>query len=133
MATEVTCVVVTPEATAFEKTAAFVSVPMYDGELGVLPGRAPMIGRLGQGELRLRHANGTLERFYVQGGFVQVVGDTVSLLTGGVTPVADLDVEVVRKRLDDAKTLPANTTEQLDARLQEMAKARTQLRLVGKQ
>ena len=34
--------------------ADIVVLPMYDGELGVLPGRAALIGRLGYGELRTR-------------------------------------------------------------------------------
>ncbi len=41
------CVVVTPEKTLFDEAVHFVALPLYDGELGVLPGRAPLIGRLG--------------------------------------------------------------------------------------
>ena len=46
------CVVVTPERAVLDEPADFVVLPLYDGELGVLPGRAPLIGRLGYGELR---------------------------------------------------------------------------------
>ena len=46
------CVVVTPERTELDREAEYVSLPMFDGELGVLKGRAPMIGRLGY-----RHAS----------------------------------------------------------------------------
>ena len=65
------CVVVTPERALVDATADFVALPMYDGELGVLPGRAPLIGRLGYGELRIRHGQET-RRFFVDGGFAQV-------------------------------------------------------------
>ena len=51
------CVVVTPERAVLDEPADFVALPMYDGELGVLPGRAPLIGRLGFGELRIRHGD----------------------------------------------------------------------------
>ena len=47
-------VVVTPEKTLLDETVDFVALPLYDGELGVLPGRAPLIGRLGYGELRTK-------------------------------------------------------------------------------
>ena len=47
------CVVVTPERACLDEVADFVALPMFDGELGVLPGRAALIGRLGYGELRL--------------------------------------------------------------------------------
>ena len=46
------CVVVTPERALLDERVDAVVLPMYDGELGVLPGRAPLIGRLGFGELR---------------------------------------------------------------------------------
>ena len=53
------CVVVTPERALLDEPADFVALPMYDGELGVLPGRAPLIGRLGYGELRIRRGQET--------------------------------------------------------------------------
>ena len=68
---ELQCVVVTPEKAVLDEAADFVAVPMFDGELGVLPGRAPLIGRLGYGELRIRRGM-DVRRFFVDGGFVQV-------------------------------------------------------------
>ena len=64
------CVVVTPERALLDEPADFVVLPMYDGELGVLPGRAPLIGRLGFGEMRVRRG-GQTERYYVDGGFAR--------------------------------------------------------------
>ena len=69
----VQCVVVTPERAVLDESVDFVVLPMYDGELGVLPGRAPLIGRLGYGELRTRRGN-EIRRFFVDGGFAQVNG-----------------------------------------------------------
>ena len=74
------CVVVTPERAVLDEPADFVALPMYDGELGVLPGRAPLIGRLGYGELRIRRGQET-RRFFVDGGFAQVRANTVTVLT----------------------------------------------------
>ena len=74
------CVVVTPERAVLDAAAEFVALPMYDGELGVLPGRAPIIGRLGAGELRLNDA-GSVQRWFVEAGFVQVRSNVVSVLT----------------------------------------------------
>ena len=44
----------TPEKAVLDQIAEMVVLPMFDGELGVLPGTAPIIGRLGAGELRLK-------------------------------------------------------------------------------
>src|SRR3954453_19481850 len=46
------CVVVTPEKTLLDETVDFVALPLFDGELGVLPGRSPLLGRLGYGGVR---------------------------------------------------------------------------------
>jgi F-type H+-transporting ATPase subunit epsilon len=74
------CVVVTPERTVLEETADFVVLPMYDGELGVLPQRAPLIGRLGQGQLRLK-SGATTRRWQLHEGFAQVRDNVVTVLT----------------------------------------------------
>ena len=46
-------VIVTPEKTVFDEPVAGLRFPLYDGEIGVLPGRLPLIGRLGAGELKV--------------------------------------------------------------------------------
>ena len=72
--------VVTPERAVLDEAVDFVALPMYDGELGVLPGRAPLIGRLGYGELRIRRGEET-QRFFIDGGFAQVRANVVTVLT----------------------------------------------------
>jgi F-type H+-transporting ATPase subunit epsilon len=74
------CVVVTPERTVLDEPAEFVVLPMYDGELGVLPRRAPLIGRLGKGQLRLK-LGGATKKFRLEGGFAQVRNNVVTVLT----------------------------------------------------
>jgi len=77
------CVVVTPETTVFDTTASFVSLPLDDGQRGVGLGHAPFIGRLGVGEVRVaaRQSGGQTSRFFVEGGFVEVAHDTVTVIT----------------------------------------------------
>lgn len=77
--------VVSPEATLFEGEASSVVAPAFDGEVGILPGHAPMITVLGQGTLRVNGA--TNLRFTVSGGFVQVVDDKVRVVTEKATAV----------------------------------------------
>src|SRR5260221_10401872 len=88
----VQCVVVTPDRAGLEEPVDFVALPMYDGELGVLPGRAPLIGRLGYGELRIRRG-GTTRRFFVDGGFAQVRSNTVTVLTPRALRAEDVNME----------------------------------------
>src|SRR5437763_10679359 len=79
------CVVVTPERTLFDEAVDSVILPLFDGELGVLPGRSPLIGRLGFGELRTR-TGGAVRRYFVDGGFAQVRDDVVTVLTNRAIP-----------------------------------------------
>jgi F-type H+-transporting ATPase subunit epsilon len=86
------CAVVTPERTLLEETADFVVLPLYDGEMGIAPGHSPLVGRLGFGELRLRQGDKT-QRLYVEGGFAQVDGKTVAVLTTRAIPAIELDLD----------------------------------------
>lgn len=117
------CVVVTPERTVVDETVDFVALPMYDGELGVAPGRAPMIGRLGQGELRTRKGQ-TIHRYFVDGGFAQVRGDTVSVLTPRAMKAEEINPKAAEQALQSKA--PALSPE---ARLKAQQRARIQLRL----
>lgn len=99
---QIKCVVVTPERTVLDETADAVVIPMFDGELGVLVDRAPMIGRLGFGELRLTQA-GKTRRFYIDGGFAQVRENTVNVLTSRAVAAADLKVADIEKQMESAR------------------------------
>ncbi len=72
--------VISPEKVLFEGTARGVVAPGHDGELGILPGHAPLMTVLGTGVLRLDGAEGGA-RFRVQGGFLQVVDNVVRVVT----------------------------------------------------
>ena len=47
------CIVVTPEITLRDADADFVAVPLYDGEMGIGQNHSPMLGRTGNGEMRI--------------------------------------------------------------------------------
>jgi len=78
------CVIVTPEKAVLDGMADFVVLPMVDGELGVLPQHAPLIGRIGTGELRITR-NEAVQKWQVSGGFAQIRANVVTVLTGKAT------------------------------------------------
>ena len=86
------CIVVTPEKTVLSQDSTFVVLPLFDGECGILPNHAPLIARLGAGELRITGTDGQQTPYYVEGGFVEVLGDTVALLTMYALPAQELDL-----------------------------------------
>ena len=125
---EVHCVLVTPEQTVCDVPAEFVALPLFDGELGVAPGRTPMIGRLGCGELRIV-SHGETVRYYVEGGFVEVTGSVVNVLTSRAIPAEDIDLAVAEEQLATARSRPATTPDAQDARTRAVDQARAQLRV----
>jgi F-type H+-transporting ATPase subunit epsilon len=72
--------IISPESTIFEGEADMVIAPAWDGEVGVLRGHAPMLVLLGAGEMRVKSAAGE-QRFRVDGGFMQVADDVVTVLS----------------------------------------------------
>jgi F-type H+-transporting ATPase subunit epsilon len=127
---ELHCVVVTPERSLLDLVADFVALPMYDGELGVLPGRAPLIGRLGFGELRIRKGTET-HYLYVDGGFVQVRANTVTVLTSRAMKAEEIKPEVAELALakaSEALHKSAGPEAQLEQQRAQQ-KAREQVRI----
>lgn len=121
-------VVVTPEDTVLDKQVSFVALPLYDGEIGIAPGRAPMIGRLGYGELRIERGR-EAELYYVDGGFVQVAGNVVSVLTSRAVSAGSIDLANAEEQLAAARARKANGEELLQLRERLEQQARAQIRV----
>ena len=71
--------VISPERAVFDGPAESVVAPAYDGEVGILPRHAPFMTLLGTGTLSVRNGGAT-STFRVQGGFLQVVSNTVRIV-----------------------------------------------------
>jgi len=125
------CVVVTPEKTVLEAEADFIALPLSDGETGISPGHAPMIGKMGYGELRLQFGGGT-SRYYVDGGFVQVLDNVVSLLTQRAMSVDLINEAAAQEQLTAAIKKPTTTTELIEIRDRAIEQARAMIRVARK-
>ncbi len=128
---DVQVVIVTPEKTALDMMADFVVLPLVDGEIGVLTGHSPMVGRLGFGEMRVRVGNQT-DKYYVDGGFTQIADNVVSVLTGRVLAFDELDAGEIRERLRLAENQRPETPAEIALRVRAIAQAKAQLRMVEK-
>ena len=78
--------VISPEASMFDGDADSVVVPIYDGQVGILPGHAPFMAPLGKGLLTVTH-QGKAQKFTLAGGLLQVVNDTVRVIAETVQAV----------------------------------------------
>ena len=124
------CVVVTPERTLFDQVVGSVVLPLLDGELGVLPGHSPLLGRLGYGELRTG-SDAHSQRYFVDGGFAQVRDNVVTVLTNRAIPVAQLDVAAATAELEQSKTRQGGNEQDAAERTRLMDRARAMIRVAG--
>ena len=121
-------VLVTPETTLLDAAVSALRFPLFDGQIGILPGRAPLVGRLGCGELQITEGEKT-ESYYIDGGFVQVKEGVVSLLTHRAQPVKSLDASKIDAELQSAQKIVAKTDDEFNKKFAELERARRRLAL----
>ncbi len=98
--------VVTPERAVLDEAAEFVVLPLFDGELGVMPGHAAFVGQLAPGELKLK-TGGDATRYYIEGGFAQVRANVVNVLTAAAIKAEDVTPAKATDARTAADALPA--------------------------
>lgn len=125
------CMVVTPERVILDEMVNFVALPIIDGELGVLPGHMPIVGRLGYGELRTKIGQ-TSSHWFIDGGFVQVRSNVVTVLTSRAIPRVELDFQAAERDLALALSRPASTATEREEKDRALARARGMIRLSAK-
>ncbi|HCO25858.1 MAG TPA: F0F1 ATP synthase subunit epsilon [Gimesia maris] len=129
MAQDFRLLLVTPETTLLDQPVQSLRCTLFDGQIGILPGRMPMVGRLGYGELSFESIDGTESRYFVDGGFLQVQGTVISILTESAVPLSKLDAAEAEKMLDEALNRTAVGDEQCNAREKDQTRARAMLAL----
>ena len=91
---------VSPEKVLFSGEATqVITRTLGGGEIAFLPGHAPFLGALTESHTRITLADGEVLDVAVHGGFVQVSGNTVSILSD----VAELGGDIDRARALQAK------------------------------
>ena len=123
-------VIVTPEKTTFEEMVDSVTLPLVDGEAGILADHAPMIGRLGPGELRAVRGN-TVDRFFVDGGFAQIENNLVTVLPGKSIPAADIDLAAAKAEFEEASAQSGIKPELAVIKAKAVAQARAKIRIAS--
>lgn len=122
------CSVITPERAVLETEATFVAFPAHDGEVGILPGRAPLLFKMGIGELRVESPEGK-HNFFVDGGFAQMVENRLTLLTEQAKAVEEIDKAAAERALAEARDLPMVSDAEFAARQRAVRRAETQIHL----
>lgn len=119
---------ITPEAKVFQGAVDFVAIPAHDGEIGILPERAPLVVQLGAGRLKVRTGE-TEQSWFVDAGFAQVVENRVVILTQQAIRTAEIDRAAAERDLEAAKQMPTADDISLKRRARAEASARARLHL----
>jgi F-type H+-transporting ATPase subunit epsilon len=132
----VRCVIVTPEQTSLDTSARSVTLPLFDGLRGVAAGHAPFIGRLGAGEVRISGEQGgpadAVRSVFVEGGFVEVSHDAVTVITQRAVPAEKIDATAARGELERVAAAAARGDDAIAARQRATEAARALVRAAAR-
>ena len=92
---------VTPERVLFELFADAVELPSKTGYMEVLYGHAPLLAELGAGEVTLHGGPDSMERYHVSWGFVEVLGDRVTILASDAMKPSEIDLARAERQLEE--------------------------------
>ncbi|CAN5860419.1 hypothetical protein BH11PLA1_BH11PLA1_18330 [soil metagenome] len=126
----------TPQGKLLDIPAVAAVLPAHDGQLGVLPGRAPMVIKLGIGPLRVDIADtakgqGGSRSFLIEEGFAHMIGDKLNVLTPSATAAETIVESEAQAALAQAERETVHTTDQvaLAKRGKDLDRARAAVRL----
>lgn len=86
MAADYKLQIYTQEKKVLEDRVVSIVAPGQFGSFGVLAHHAPLVALLGRGKLTVRHASGDEDVFEVDGGFLEVCNNIVTLLVDHLLP-----------------------------------------------
>ena len=125
------CSLVTPERQVFDEDVTYASIPAWDGQIGLMPQRAPLLAKLGEGPLRLTLGSGSVKVFFIGGGFAQMKDNQLSIMTGEAVPAEEVVKQDAEAALKEAQARVARTDEEVARRDRELRRARSLIGLAG--
>ena len=135
MANTIQVDVVSAEELIFSGPAEFVVLPGVVGELGILPGHAPLLTQIKPGAVRMKLPGAEAEEFvFVQGGFLEVQPQHVTVLADTAIRARDLDEVAALEAKKSAEEAMQNKTsgEEIAQAEAELAGALAQLEAIRK-
>ena len=106
--------VATPEKLVLQASCTEAQIPGSEGELGILPGHAPLLSTLTSGVLRYQTADGREEVQAIHGGWVEVQQTLVRVLTDAAENPDAIDRARAEESLKRAQSRLANIVENVD-------------------
>ncbi len=114
MAATIEFELVSPHRLLKSEPVEMVIVPGGEGDMGILPGHAPLIGTVRPGEIVLFENNKPVERIFVTGGFVDVSPERCTVLAEEAAPLAEITRADADERMAKARQALADAESDSD-------------------
>ncbi len=122
MADSIKVDIVSAEHEIYSGEAEMIFAPAVMGEIGIAPGHAPLVTKMGPGEVRVKDLDGNESAFYVSGGMIEVQPKVVTVLSDTAQRAEDLDEAAIMKAREEAENAFHDRSDAID-----YAKATAQL------
>ena len=116
--------VVTAGGTVFDKMVNYVSLPLTDGEVGILANHATMLASLCEGVSKAKYADGE-EYIAVSGGVVSVSDNEVIMLVRTAELAENIDIARAKASEKRARVRLEDKTHSCDMKRAELSLARS--------
>ena len=87
--------IISPEKIIFSEDVKMVTLPSYEGDMGVLKNHISIITFLRPGIIRVQKKEEDIDDFFVQDGTVEYFNDNLIVLSASVMNIKDLSKEFV--------------------------------------
>jgi F-type H+-transporting ATPase subunit epsilon len=135
MPVELELEIVSPERLLLSEPVDMVVVPASEGDLGVLPGHAPMVVMLRGGTISIYSGKQVTQRLFVASGFAEITPERCTVLADEAVPLAELNRTEAERRVAAAEAaweaVDKMNIESRDAALDKLQSARAMLAAVA--
>ncbi|MCH7843375.1 MAG: F0F1 ATP synthase subunit epsilon [Chloroflexi bacterium] len=121
--------IITAERQVYSGEVDMVIAPGVDGQLGILPKHAPLMTMLKAGELTVRKSGEDDMYVAVSGGFMEVLGNRVSVLADACERSDEIDEERAQQAMQRAQERLANRDSDMDLEKAMASLRRAQVRV----
>lgn len=126
--------IVSAESEIYSGLVESVTVAGVMGDLGIMPGHAPLLSAIEAGPVRIVRQGGEEEIFFISGGFIEVQPSLVTILADAASRAADLDEAAAIQAKERAQAdVNAHRSEmEYSQALVDLAHAAAELRAIQK-
>ena len=130
MANTIHCDIVSATESIYGGNVTMVVAHGAQGDLGIMPGHAPLLTQLNPGPVRVQREDGSEEVYYVSGGVLEVQPSVVTILADTAVRAHDVDEAAAEQARKAALEALQNQKSEIDtfAALAALAEAAAQLR-----